>query len=133
MTKEEERNRRIVEIACEAFNNHDPEAILEHFAEDGVWLLSRGTPPDGQVLTGKEEIRRMLVRRFTAIPDMAWEIHSHWAGGNRACSEWTVTGSEANGAALKWLGCDLWQLDGDGKILRKDTYWKYAGEESKAP
>jgi len=133
MNKEEERNRRIVEIVCEAFNNHDPEAILEHFAEDGVWLLSRGTAPDGQVLTGKEEIRRMLVQRFSAIPDMAWEIHSHWAGGNRACSEWTVTGSEANGAALKWLGCDLWQLDGDGKILRKDTYWKYAGEESKAP
>ena len=132
MNKEEERNRRIVEIVCEAFNNHDPEAILEHFAEDGVWLLSRGTAPDGQVLTGKEEIRRMLVQRFSAIPDMAWEIHSHWAGGNRACSEWTVTGSEANGAALKWLGCDLWQLDGDGKILRKDTYWKYAGEESKA-
>ena len=133
MNKEEERNRRIVEIVCEAFNNHDPEAILEHFAEDGVWLLSRGTAPDGQVLTGKEEIRRMLVQRFSAIPDMAWEIHSHWAGGNRACSEWTVTGSEANGAALQWLGCDLWQLDGDGKILRKDTYWKYAGEESKAP
>ncbi len=133
MNKEEERNRRIVEIVCEAFNNHDPEAILEHFAEDGVWLLARGTPPDGQVLTGKEEIRRMLVQRFSAIPDMAWEIHSHWAGGNRACSEWTVTGSEANGAALRWLGCDLWQLDSDGKILRKDTYWKYAGEESKAP
>ena len=133
MNKEEERNRRIVEIVCEAFNNHDPEAILEHFAEDGVWLLSRGTAPDGQVLTGKEEIRRMLVQRFSAIPDMAWEIHSHWAGGNRACSEWTVTGSESNGAALKWLGCDLWELDGDGKILRKDTYWKYAGEESKAP
>ena len=133
MNKEEDRTRRIVDIVCEAFNNHDPEAILEHFAEDGVWLLSRGTAPDGQVLTGKEEIRRMLVQRFSAIPDMAWEIHSHWAGGNRACSEWTVTGSEANGAALKWLGCDLWQLDGDGKILRKDTYWKYAGEESKAP
>jgi ketosteroid isomerase-like protein len=130
VTETEKRNRDIVEIVCQAFNDHDPDAILAHFAEDSVWLLSRGTPPDGMTLRGKAEIRAMLEQRFSSIPDMAWEIHSHWAGGDRACSEWTVTGTEANGAKLEWLGCDLWHLDGDGKILRKDTYWKYAGGES---
>lgn len=130
MTKTEQRNRDIVETICQAFNDHDPDAILEHFAEDSVWLLSRGTPPDGATLRGKKEIHAMLLQRFSSIPDMAWEIHSHWAGGNRACSEWTVTGTEANGDTLKWLGCDLWHLNDAGKVLRKDTYWKYAGEES---
>ena len=95
-----------------------------------MWLLSRGAPPDGVTLRGKAEIRAMLDRRFSSIPDMAWEIHSHWAGGDRACSEWTVTGTEANGERLEWLGCDLWRLDADGRVVRKDTYWKYAGGES---
>ena len=81
-------------------------------------------------LRGKAEIRAMLEQRFSSIPDMAWEIHNHWAGDDRACSEWTVTGTEASGAKLEWLGCDLWHLNGDGKIVRKDTYWKYAGGEA---
>ena len=73
----------------------------------------------------------MIRQRFSSIPDMAWEIHGHWAGGDRACSEWTVTGTEPNGDRLEWLGCDLWHLDPEGRVLRKDTYWKYAGSESK--
>ena len=93
-------------------------------------LVSRGTPPEGGRLEGKDAIRAMLDRRFADIPDMAWEIHSHWVGGDRGASEWTVTGTEANGNVLDWLGCDLWHLDGDGRILRKDTYWKYSGGES---
>lgn len=130
MTETEIRNRNIVETVCQAFNDHDADGILAHFADDAVWLLSRGAPPDGVTLRGKAEIRAMLDRRFSSIPDMAWEIHSHWAGGDRACSEWTVTGTEANGERLEWLGCDLWRLDADGRVVRKDTYWKYAGGES---
>jgi ketosteroid isomerase-like protein len=130
MTETETRNRRIVETICQAFNDHDPDGIVDHFADDSVWLLSRGTPPDGATLRGKAEIREMIVQRFASIHDIAWEIHNHWAGGDRACSEWTVTGTEANGNRLEWLGCDLWLLNEDGQVLRKDTYWKYAGGES---
>lgn len=130
MNETEKRNHDIVEFVCQAFNDHDPDAILKHFAEDSVWLLSRGAAPDGMTLRGKAAIRAMLNQRFSSIPDMAWEIHSHWVGGDRACSEWTVTGTEADGTHLQWLGCDLWHLNAEGQILRKDTYWKYAGSES---
>ena len=115
-TETEKRNRDIVEIVCQAFNDHDPDSILEHFAEKSEWLLSRGAPPDGMTLRGKVEIRAMLEHRFISIPDMAWNIHSHWAGNDRVCSEWTVSGTESNGAKLEWLGCDLWRFDGNGKI-----------------
>lgn len=129
MTNTEQRNLKIITDVCEAFNRHDAEAILAQFAEDAVWLASRGSAPDGLRLEGKAAIRAMLHQRFSAIPDMAWQIHSHWVGGNRGCSEWTVTGNETNGNKLNWLGCDLWLLDDDGMILQKDTYWKYAGGE----
>ena len=126
----EKRNRDIEEIDCQAINAHDPDTILEHFAEKSEWLLSRGAPPDGMTLRGKVEIRAMLEHRFISIPDMAWNIHSHWAGNDRVCSEWTGSGTESNGAKLEWRGCDLWRFDGNGKIVRKDTYWKYAGGEA---
>ncbi len=130
MTDAERRNLKVVTDVCEAFNRHDAETIMSHFAEQSVWLTSRGEPPEGRRLSGKAEIRAMLDRRFSAIPDMAWQIHSHWVSGNRGASEWTVTGTEANGNVLNWLGCDLWELDDEGRIVRKDTYWKYAEGES---
>ena len=129
MDDNEKRNLKIITDVCEAFNQHDAETILAHFTEDSAWLASRGEAPEGLRLSGKDAIRAMLHQRFTSIPDMAWEIHSHWVGGNRGCSEWTVTGNEANGNRLNWLGCDLWVLRDDGMITRKDTYWKYAGGE----
>ena len=129
MIENEKRNLLIITEVCESFNRHDAEAILSRFTEDSVWLTSRGDAPEGHRLTGKEEIRTMLRQRFASIPDMTWKIHTHWVGGDRGCSEWTVTGNELNGNKLNWLGCDLWSLRGDGKIMRKDTYWKCAGSE----
>ena len=116
MTENEKRNLLIITEVCESFNQHDAEAILSRFTEDAVWLTSRGDPPEGHRLTGKEEIRTMLHQRFTSIPDMAWKIRAHWVSGDRGCSEWTVTGNEVYGNQLNWFGCDLWSLGGDLKI-----------------
>ncbi len=132
MTEAEQRNLAIITEVCDAFNNHDVEGILRHFTDDAVWLVSRGVPPEGGRADGIDAIRAMLERRFRSIPDMAWEIRAHWVGGNRGCSEWLVSGTESNGNRLNWLGCDLWELDDAGRIVVKDTYWKYRGEEAPA-
>ncbi|MEC9022101.1 MAG: nuclear transport factor 2 family protein [Pseudomonadota bacterium] len=87
MTDIEMRNRKVVEIFGNAFNDHDVDGILEHFAETSVWVLSRGTPPDGLTLHGNAAIGEIIRERFSSIPDIAWENHSHWAGGDSACSE----------------------------------------------
>ena len=83
MTDSERRNLQIITEVCDSFNDHNIEAILERFADEGVWRISRGNPPEGDQLVGKKDIRSMLAQRFTSIPDMAWEIHSHWVAGNR--------------------------------------------------
>ena len=132
MTDDERRNLAVITECCEAYNRHDVEGVLGYFAEDGEWLLSRGVPPEGGRVRGTEALRAMLKQRFRTIPDMAWEIHSHWIGGNRGCSEWTVTGTEVGGNEINWLGIDVWELDDEGKIVKKDTYWKFAGEEPPA-
>lgn len=129
MNDSERRNLAVITEVCDAYNRHDVEGIVRHFAEDSSWLLSRGVPPEGGRARGLDEIRAMAHRRFRTIPDMYWHIRSHWVGGNRGCSEWTVTGTETNGNKINWLGCDIWELNDDGKVVTKDTYWKFAGEE----
>ena len=129
MNDSERRNLAVITEVCDAYNRHDVEGIVRHFAEDSSWLLSRGVPPEGGRARGIDEIRAMAHKRFRTIPDMYWHIRSHWVGGNRGCSEWTVTGTESNGNKINWLGCDIWELDDEGKVVTKDTYWKFAGEE----
>ncbi len=130
MNDSERRNLAVITEVCDAYNRHDVEGIVRHFAEDSSWLLSRGVPPEGGRARGLDEIRAMAHRRFRTIPDMYWHIRSHWVGGNRGCSEWTVTGTETNGNKINWLGIDVWELNDDGKVVTKDTYWKFAGEEA---
>ena len=55
MTEAERRNLKIITDVCEAFNRHDAGFIMGHFHEDGVWLTSRGAPPEGHRLSGKAE------------------------------------------------------------------------------
>jgi uncharacterized protein (TIGR02246 family) len=131
MSDNEERNLATAASLCRAWNDHDPDAFAAHFAEDGIWLLARGAPPDGFTVKGKSAIRDMYRHYCDTIPDIHCEVRCHWANGaDRACSEWHITGTTANGEKLDWLGLDLWQFDGDGKVVRCDAYYKSPGNLS---
>lgn len=109
----------------DAFNRHDLDAIMEYFAEDCSFDFPRGPEPWGQRFTGKTQVREGLARRFKGIPDVHYGEDIHWisADGRRGLSEWTLTGTTTSGVKLHLRGCDLWEFR-DGKITRKDSYWK---------
>ena len=48
------------------------------------------------------------------------------AAGDLGVSEWLVHGTTTAGAAVNARGCDHWEFR-DGKIARKDSYWKILG------
>jgi ketosteroid isomerase-like protein len=106
-----------------AYNNHDLDGIVNSFAEDGVFELSRGSDPWGTRLDGRNEIRKFLQERFRMITDMRWETLDLWITGNRAVLEFLVTGTGTDGQPIRRHGCDLWTFKGK-KVVRKDTYWK---------
>ena len=106
-----------------AFNSRDVERIVAHFTEDATFYLARGPEPVGRTLRGKAAIREALTQRFKQIPDMRWEHKEYVLAGDRALSVWTVKGKGADGEALDYQGCDLYEFRG-GKIFKKDTYWK---------
>ena len=107
-----------------AFNSRDVERIVDCFAEDGVFCLSRGPESVGRTLRGKAAIRKALADRFKQIRDMRWENEEYiLAPPDRAVSVWTVRGKGADGEDLDYQGCDIYRFEGD-KIIHKNTFWK---------
>jgi hypothetical protein len=39
-------------------------------------------------------------------------------------SEWTISGTTTDGVRVEVRGCDIWTFGDDGKIVRKDSFWK---------
>jgi len=113
----------ILERFLDAFNRHDVDAIMEFFAEDCVFETPRGPSPWGRRLEGKEQVRKGIEARFAGIPDIAYVNDRHFASGDRAVSEWTIIGTDTSGERVEVQGCDLFELR-DGRITRKDSYWK---------
>jgi ketosteroid isomerase-like protein len=113
-----------LERVLDAFNEHALDAIMAHFADDCVFESPRGPDPWGRRYTGKREVREGLAARFQGIPDVRYDDDDHFACGNRGVSEWTISGTTVDGERIEVRGCDLWTFGADGKLARKDSFWK---------
>jgi ketosteroid isomerase-like protein len=107
----------------EAFNKHDLDEILSFFSDDCVMDLPRGPDPWGRRTVGKEQVREGCVSRFKGLPDANYGEDRHWVVGDMGFSEWTLTGTTPEGVYLEVRGTDHLEFK-DGKIVRKDSYWK---------
>jgi len=110
----------------QAFNDHDVDAVLAFFADDAVFEAPKGPDPWGRRLVGRDQVREGVAARFAGIPDVHYGDDDHWVSGSRGVSEWTLTGTSVDGARIEVRGCDLWTFR-DGKVVRKDSYWKIVG------
>lgn len=120
---EESRLRALREV-LEAFNRHDLDAIMTHFAEECVFESPRGPNPWGNRFEGLDQVRQGLAARFEGIPDVHYGDETHFVAADRGVSEWTLTGTTTAGDRIEVRGCDLWTFAEDGRIVRKDSYWK---------
>jgi ketosteroid isomerase-like protein len=112
-----------------AFNAHNLDAVMSFFADDCELLMPRGPEPWGQRYVGKEEVRKGLAARFEGLPDVHYGENENWVMGNHGVSRWTLTGTTRDGKKIKVRGCDLLEFK-DGKIVRKDSYWKIVEPKS---
>ena len=97
---------------------------MSHFAEDCVFESPRGPDAWGRRFIGKQEVRRGLAARFEGIPDVRYDDGVHFVAGDRGVSEWTLRGTTLAGESIEVRGCDLWTFGPDGRIARKDSFWK---------
>jgi taurine dehydrogenase small subunit len=69
-------------------------------------------------------VRRGLAARFEGIPDVRYSDDEHFACDDRGVSTWTISGTTVDGQQIEVRGCDLWTFGADGKLVRKDSFWK---------
>ncbi|QOF73636.1 nuclear transport factor 2 family protein [Aminobacter sp. SR38] len=110
---------------CEAFNAHDLDRIMTFFADDCTLEMPRGTQPWGFRLEGKPSVRAALATRFEGLPDVHYGNDEHFVdtAANTGISRWTLTGTSRDGKKTEVRGCDFYTFR-DGKVIRKDSYWK---------
>ena len=107
-----------------AFNAHDLDGVMSHFADRCTLDMPRGPHPWGARAEGEDDVRRLLATRFEGIPDVHYGNVSHFVDGTTGISKWTLTGTTQKGAKIEVNGCDFYTFDEEGRVTRKDSYWK---------
>lgn len=117
--------RSTLKELCEAFNAHDLDRIMAFFADDCTLEMPRGTKPWGTRVQGRSDVREALAGRFRGLPDVHYGDDEHFVdpSANTGISKWTLTGTGSDGRQIEVRGCDFYTFR-DGKVVRKDSYWK---------
>lgn len=106
-----------------AFNAHDIDAVMSFFAQDSSLDMPRGAEPHGTRFQGIEQVKKGLMGRFEATPDVHYSDAEHFVSGDCGMSKWLLTGTKLSGEKVRVRGCDFYTFR-DGKVIRKDSYWK---------
>jgi len=113
----------VLQRFADAWNRHDAEALMSFMTEDCVFETSAGPDVCGTRHAGRDAVRSAFAEVWTTFPDAHWGGARHFVIGDRGVSEWTFTGTRADGTRVEVHGCDLFTFR-DGKIAVKDSYRK---------
>ena len=113
----------ILQAFADAWNRHDVDALMSFMTEDCVFEASAGPDVCGTRYAGREAVRAGFAEVWATFPDAHWSHARHFVRGDRGVSEWTFTGTRADGTCVEINGCDLFTFR-DGKIALKNSYRK---------
>ena len=108
---------------ADAWNRHDIDALMSFMAGDCVFEASAGSEVCGTRYVGVESVRAGYAEVWTIFPDAHWGSARHFVQGDRGVSEWTFTGTRADGTHVEVHGCDLFTFR-EGRIALKNSYRK---------
>jgi steroid delta-isomerase-like uncharacterized protein len=107
----------------DAWNRHDIEALMSFMTEDCVFETAAGADACGTQHQGHAAVRKAFATAWAMVPDAQWRNAVHHVAGDFGVSEWTFTGTAADGSRIEVNGVDLFAFK-DGKIQRKNTFRK---------
>ena len=113
----------VLQAFADAWNRHDANALMAFMSEDCMFEASAGPDAAGTRYVGREAVRAGFCDVWATYPDAHWRGARHFVCGDRGVSEWTFTGTRADGARVEVNGCDLLTFR-DGKIALKNAYRK---------
>lgn len=108
---------------AEAWNRHDIDALMSCMTDDCVFAASAGPDVCGMRHVGPAAVRAAFAEVWEVYADAHWGNARHFVHGDRGVSQWTFTGTRADGSRVEVDGCDLFTFV-DGRIAVKDSYRK---------
>jgi taurine dehydrogenase small subunit len=113
----------MLQAFAEAWNRHDIDALMSFMTEDCVFEASAGSDVCGTRYVGHESVRAAFAEVWATFPDAQWRNPRHFVHVERGVSEWTFTGTRADGTRVEVHGCDLFTFR-HGRIFLKNSYRK---------
>jgi len=113
----------VLQDFADAWNRHDVDALMSFMTDDCVFEASAGPDVCGTRYAGREAVRAGFAAVWATFPDAHWGSSRHFVIGQRGVSEWTFTGTHAEGTRVEVQGCDLFTFR-NGKIALKNSYRK---------
>ena len=107
----------------DAWNRHDVDALMSFMSDDCVFQAAAGTEACGTRHVGRDAVRRAFAATWAAVPDAQWARGKHFVHGDFGVSEWTFTGTAADGGRIETDGVDLFTFS-EGKIRTKNAFRK---------
>lgn len=113
----------MLQAFADAWNAHDVDALMRFMHDDCVFETAAGPDVCGTRHAGREAVRKAFAAAWASFPDAQWRNARHFVAGERGVSEWTFTGTAADGTRVEVHGVDVFTFR-DGKILVKDSFRK---------
>lgn len=113
----------VLQAFADAWNRHDADALMSFMSDDCVFEASAGADVCGGRYVGPEAVRAGFAEVWATYSDAHWGDARHFVQGERGVSEWTFTGTRADGTRTEVHGCDLFTFR-NGKITLKNSYRK---------
>ena len=112
-----------LEAFSAAWNAHDIDALMGFISDDCVFQTAAGPDACGTRIAGPEAVRKAFAAAWQAVPDAQWENGVHFVSGDFGTSQWTFTGTAADGSRIEADGIDVFTFKG-GKITLKNVFRK---------
>lgn len=106
-----------------AWNRHDLPALMSFMHADCIFETAGGPDAWGTRYEGHTAVAGAFASAWKAFPDAQWRDGQHTVMGDRGMSEWTFTGTAADGTRSESNGVDVFTFK-DGKILVKNVFRK---------
>src|SRR6218665_3630948 len=106
-----------------AWNRHDIDALMDFMSTDSIFQGPAAPDACGSRHVGAQAVRQAFAAVWHAVPDAQWVGGRHFVHGDFGVSQWTFTGTAADGSRIEADGIDVFTFR-DGKIHLKNVFRK---------
>ena len=117
-----------VDAISDAFNSNNIDAVMKYFADDAIFDHASGPDIHGIRIEGADAIRAAFAGLFDSVESVHWTTLDTGIVDNKAYCEYRRVAKLKNGELQDFNSVDILTFR-DGKIARKDTYYKNRNSE----